>query len=152
MGTRSLTTFIQTYKSEKTGQRKTNKIVAMYRQYDGYPEGHGLELCKYLAGGDLVNGIGLGKNERMIFNGMGCLAASVVSHFKDGPGNIYLEAPRKMDWENYEYKVIGDFDTHELSVHVVTRGYMSKKGDYINKNKTLFKGSPKQVIEWINKK
>jgi hypothetical protein len=44
MGTRSLTTFISTWKDEKTGKVKNDKIVTMYRQYDGYPTGHGLQL------------------------------------------------------------------------------------------------------------
>ena len=88
MGTRSLTTFIETYKDNK-GKEKKEKIVTMYRQYDGYPTGHGIELAEFLASGKMVNGFGLGV-DHLQFNGMGCLSAQVVSHFKDGVGGFYL--------------------------------------------------------------
>jgi len=63
MGTRSLTTFIDTYTGKnKMGVPviKKEKIVTMYRQFDGYPEGHGLDLAEFLAGGKMVNGLGDG--------------------------------------------------------------------------------------------
>ena len=56
-------------------------IVNMYRQYDGYPAGHGLELAQFLTRGQLVNG--LTGNDTVSFNGMGCLAAAMVANFKD---------------------------------------------------------------------
>ena len=34
---------------------------------------------------------------------MGCLAAQTVKYLKDEPGQIYLQKPRNMDWEDYEY-------------------------------------------------
>ena len=40
MGTRSLTTFIDNNTKEE--------IVVMYRQYDGYPGGHGRDLLNFL--------------------------------------------------------------------------------------------------------
>ena len=36
MGTRSLTTFKEDHNNEE--------IVVLYRQFDGYPEGHGIDL------------------------------------------------------------------------------------------------------------
>ena len=42
MGTRSLT-----FVKEQNG-RKVSTYVCMYRQYDGYPSGHGLELAEFL--------------------------------------------------------------------------------------------------------
>jgi len=97
MGTRCLTVF-QTYDEE---------IVVMYRQYDGYVDGHGLELAEFLAGGLMVNGLASGE-ERKVFNGMECLSAQVIAHFKDGPGNIYLYPAKTRGYgENYIYMVKG---------------------------------------------
>ena len=110
MGTRSLTTFISTWKDEKTGKVKKDKIVTMYRQYDGYPSGHGKELAEFLVQGKLVNGIG--SNEpQLVFNGMGCLAAQVVAKFKNGTGNIYLHRGGTTKcWEEWRYEVISNED------------------------------------------
>lgn len=140
MGTRSITTFISSYKDEETGKRKTKKIVTMYRQYDGYPSGHGVELAEFLADGEVVNGYS--RTDKKIFNGIGCLTAQVVAHFKDGVGNIYLEAPRKPDWEDYAYEVIVDWDTKEITIKVISVGYESP-------NKTIFKGSPSELIKAV---
>lgn len=117
MGTRSLTTFIATWKDDK-GKVKNNKIVTMYRQYDGYPTGHGKELAEFIAQGKLVNG--LGADPALVFNGMGCLAAQVVAKFKTGPGNIYLHRGGATNcWEEYRYEVIGNEETNELTFKCV---------------------------------
>lgn len=139
MGTRSLTRFIETYKveNEKTKRKKTVKeeIVVMYRQYDGYPEGHGLELAEFLADGEMVNGIG--SNDKKVFNGMGCLAAQVVANFKSGPGGIYLHKAGTTDcWEEYDYHVIYNTDTKVLTIKCYTSG-----------GELLFEGTPKEFIE-----
>jgi len=78
MGTRALT-FV--YDGDKP-------IVNLYRQYDGYPTGHGAELAQFLDGFKIVNGIGAEKTR--IANGMGCLAAQMVAHFKDSVGGFYM--------------------------------------------------------------
>ena len=146
MGTRSLTTFVETYK-DNSGKKVKNEIVTMYRQYDGYMEGHGKDLADFLAGGELVNGIGM--DDKVVFNGMGCLSAQVVAHFKDGSGGFYLQRANKNSGEEYRYKVIGDFDTKEITIEVFEVGYVNAKGDYINKSKKIFSGSPKQLQEKV---
>lgn len=85
MGTRSTTIVLDEH---------NNRLVRMYRQYDGYPTGHGQELVDWLSSFDsVVNGIPLG-DERKLANGAGCLAAQMVGHFKSGhTGGIYLEPP-----------------------------------------------------------
>jgi hypothetical protein len=85
MGTRSLTV-VKEGKSE---------LLCMYKQYDGYPEGHGQDLVNFLAPITLVNGIS--DRKAIIANGMGCLAAQLVAHFKTEPGNIYLQVPGSRD-------------------------------------------------------
>ena len=97
MGTRSLTRFIEPY-TEKN-------IVTMYRQFDGYPNGHGLELAHFLKDFDIVNG--LSRNEtKSTANGMGCLSAQVIAHFKTEPGGIYLYgADASNVGEEYVYEI-----------------------------------------------
>ena len=101
MGTRSLT-FVY---SETNNGEKATPIINMYRQYDGYPSGHGAELAEFLSGGRLVNGLsGMGKERQ--FNGMGCLAAQMVANFKDGAGSFYLYPVTTTDCgQDYEYHV-----------------------------------------------
>ena len=62
MGTRSLTTFNSSYSNEE--------IVVMYRQYDGYPTGHGKELLEFLKGMTIVNGISAKENPNKFANGI----------------------------------------------------------------------------------
>tara|TARA_R100000234_G_C4956593_1_gene159846 strand:- start:435 stop:875 length:441 start_codon:yes stop_codon:yes gene_type:complete len=82
MGTRSLTVFNDTYENEE--------ICVLYRQYDGYPEGHGTDLLNFLKDMKVVNGINSENEKWKISNGMDCLAAQIVSHFKSGPGYFYI--------------------------------------------------------------
>ena len=84
-------------------------IVSIYNHWDGYPEGLGVQLAEYFDGKRVTNGLGSKDNEDLIFNGMGCLAASLVEHLKDGPGNVYIEDPeRPHGWIDYDYYVWGD--------------------------------------------
>ena len=95
MGTRSLT---YVYEGKKP-------VVCLYRQYDGYPSGHGAELAEFLMGYDIVNGFG--EKRAKLANGMGCLAAQMVAHFKTETGNFYLHAPLldRDDGQDFEYHV-----------------------------------------------
>ena len=114
MGTRSVTIVIH-----ESGQ----ELVRVYRQFDGYPDGHGLELAA-LCDRMIVNGIpgtvfklgpdGLptkDENEYHVSNGMSELAAQIVMGLKNNNkiGNIYLEAPQGPvnDWAEYIYIVSG---------------------------------------------
>lgn len=102
MGTRSLTVFRDEEKKE---------ICVLYRQYDGYPKGHGKDLLDFLKDGQGVNGFGNSDSKQ--FNGMGCLAAQVVAHFKKGVGDFYIYPAGARDaWEEYiyfiDYKKSGD--------------------------------------------
>ena len=142
MGTRSLTTFISTWKDEKTRKVKNDKIVTMYRQYDGYPTGHGLQLAEFLNQGKLVNGIGSNETQ-LVFNGMGCLAAQVVANFKEGAGNIYLHRGGTTGcWEEYRYEVIGNEETKELTLKCI---------EVHGKAKTLYEGSVQGFLEFLEK-
>jgi len=110
MGTRSLTYVYD----DKT------PVVCMYRQFDGYPSGHGSELARFLNGFEIVNGYGVVKPK--LANGMGCLAAQMIAFFKVGVGGFYLE-PVELGQnygQDYEYHVyrdsitILDYDRSEI--------------------------------------
>ena len=97
MGTRSLT-FV--YEGEMP-------IINMYRQYDGYPTGHGQELADFLLSGELVNGYS--EKQSVQFNGMGCLAAQMIANFKNSVGGFYIYSVDSTDcWQEYEYHVYED--------------------------------------------
>jgi hypothetical protein len=98
MGTRSLT-FVY--------DENSKPIIKLYRQFDGYPSGHGLELAEFLNSiEEITNGIRAGDRDRRTANGMGCLAAQMVSHFKKGVGEFYLHNVEGNDhWQDYEYHV-----------------------------------------------
>ncbi len=102
MGTRSLT-----FVYEKYGDVQ-KPVVNMYRQFDGYPTGHGAELAEFLSSGRLINGLdGIGKE--LQFNGMGCLAAQMVAHFKQSPGGFYIHPTDVTDCgQDYEYHVFAE--------------------------------------------
>jgi hypothetical protein len=100
MGTRSLTLVRDTEKSKD--------IIVLYRQYDGYPEGHGKDLSDFLADFAVVNGISSNTPKRAA-NGMGCLAAQIVAHFKTEIGNFYLYPSGTRDCgEEYIYTVYSE--------------------------------------------
>jgi hypothetical protein len=99
MGTRSLT-FVYDEQGEK--------IINLYRQFDGYPTGHGQELAEFL-------------NTTETYNGSGCLAAQLVSFFKKEPMNFYLYPLSAEDCgQDYEYHVYTD---GEIRVKIMDCGW-----------------------------
>ena len=134
MGTRSLTRFIL----QEGEERKP--IMCVYRQYDGYPQGHGKELADFLMSGEMVNGYGA--TEKRLFNGLGCLAAQFVAEFKQGVGNIYIEEPNAIGLgEEYIYEVIYKYP--ENAFGKIDDDCLTMTCIDVWKNKTIFKGNPK---------
>ena len=80
MGTRSLTAFKEDY-----GTPEEKEIALMYRQYDGYPRVHGMELAQFLSKGKVTKGYIIGDADAIFndYNGMGDLALQTVAHFKN---------------------------------------------------------------------
>ena len=76
MGTRSITTIFD----------QQTPIAAIYQQYDGDPTGVGQAIHEWAKGKRLVNGIRSNDNPNKIWNGAGCLAASLVAHLKEPAG------------------------------------------------------------------
>lgn len=85
MGTRTLL-----HIKEKGMESPT--LVTIYRQYDGYPDGLGLDILKAINMGDckIVNGYMLGDEIPQAFNTMGCLAAHIIGQLKTKIGNVYI--------------------------------------------------------------
>ena len=143
MGTRSLT-----FVYEKYGQVQ-KPVINMYRQFDGYPTGHGAELAEFLNGGRLVNGLdGIGKG--LQFNGMACLAAQMVSHFKKESGGFYLHPTDVTDCgQDYEYHVFLKKDELYIEVYNCGCNFFGVSGD---SRDLEFKGTLKQFTKFCKEK
>jgi hypothetical protein len=110
----------------------------LYKHYDGYPERLGVTLASYLKGYDISNGIPQGI-QGPIANGIGCLAAQLVSYLKEEPGNVYLQPPRNIDMEDYVYYIwvkeneeimISIFDQEEECIFVGDCNKLIEKYEY----------------------
>lgn len=139
MGTRSLT-----YVYDEQG----HKIINMYRQFDGYPTGHGAELAEFLNDGKMVNGLKLG-DEGTFFNGAGCLAAQMVAHFKSGSGGFYLYPTSVEDCgQDFEYHVYTD---GEIRVKIMDCGYNIFGMTQSEKYAPIFHGTLAQFTKYCEK-
>lgn len=96
MGTRSTTTVY-----DENGQ----PLVCLYRQYDGYYTAHGAELAKFLAEMRVVNGMGSSMPTK-VANGMGCLAAQLIAHFKKNVGSFYIVPVGNTQEYNYSIRYV----------------------------------------------
>lgn len=122
MGTRSITTIIDNQWGKST------KLCAMYRQFDGYPQapGHGKALFEFLKIMAPCNGLGGNPPKGKVWaNGAGCLAAQLIKHFKDGPGNFYMTTLGSS--EEYDYDVTFN-ENMTISVTVRSCGEQVFKG------------------------
>ena len=139
MGTRSKTFF---HFNSETANDPTNTGLIMYRQFDGYPEGAGLDIANACLNPDgdelvLVNGF---SDKYTQANGIGCLAATIVKNLKDGCGNIYLcdGNDKDLDWLDYYYTVSpSSGDTGDIIITC-----------YNYDGEIEFSGRP---LEWIKK-
>jgi hypothetical protein len=141
MGTRSLTYFYQDGKP----------FCGFYRQMDGYPDGHGVELGEILAPITLVNGYQMHMKAGTHANGPGCLAAQVIASLKNeqGLGGIYMIAPTPEEdsegWQEYEYHIFLD---------TVGEGFNSTFVGRIecrDPERVIFSGDFKSFLKWARK-
>ncbi|NPT59057.1 hypothetical protein [Paraburkholderia elongata] len=136
MGTRSLT-FVTTSDGEK--------LVNMYRQFDGYPSGHGAALFEFMKDMKIINGIS-GEKAGEAANGAGCLSAQMIAHFKDGIGGIYIYPVEAADvGQDYTYHVIV---TNKAFGSDAEPGIAVKVDSYSG---TLFEGNVKDFGEFCAK-
>ena len=107
MATRATVSIARREEGVSFSEKPDKTIVDIYHHYDGYPEGLGVKLASYLDDMKITNG--LGRDNDYVFNGLGCVAASLVAELKDGPGNVYIEdKDRPHGWLDYKYYVWGD--------------------------------------------
>jgi len=112
-------------------------LVNVYHHYDGYIDGVGHDLAEFLLSKKIVNGISSFDDKNKIANGFGCLIAQYISNVKEGPGNVYIYP---QDFEgNYNYDVIYNDWKDEIYIKVT------------HYDKVLFKGSPKELLEYKEK-
>jgi len=114
-------------------------IVNLYRQYDGYPSGHGAELAEFLGQfAAITNGIAVGETRRTA-NGMGCLAAQLIAHFKQTVGGFYIHSVDATDCgQDFEYHVYEQ--DGDICVRVKDRGCNMFGLTLSDRNEVLFDG------------
>lgn len=139
MGTRSSYAVIEEYRDENH-KKVTSKYMAMYVQYDGYPDGHPLDVAKWLSGGNVVNGIPMREDKKLIFNGSGCLAAQLVARMKVDVGNVYMQPfkHRGFSGEEYLYDIIVNLDRKDIKIIAY---------ELYNKKVKIFEGTPQEFCE-----
>ena len=135
MATRSLVRFATREEGVSFSEHPERVEVQVYKHYDGYPEGHPLDLAKFLKEFKIVSGLGI--DTYQMANGLGCLAAQYVAAFKMKAGDIYIENQDTQHGDiEYVTYVWGDngkniwmsiFDTYE--------------------KKCIFVGKPQQLID-----
>jgi len=89
-----------------------NFIANVYHHYDGFPEYLGAKLIE-LTNAPITNGIRLnsdGTRPKLgdVFNGVGCMVATVIAGLKTDIGNVYLYTENDFGncGEDYLYEVI----------------------------------------------
>ena len=139
MGTRSLTHIIDGEVNFKKTKPSNKTLLTLYRQYDGYLTGHGLDLAEFLQDISIVNGISEDTERKA--NGMGCLSAQLIAHLKDGVGNIYVYPPDSKDcWEEFTYYIYNEKIGEGVKIAVEGTD-----------NEILFNGTPGEFINKLNK-
>jgi len=107
MGTRATIHIAKREEGVSFSEIPEKKLVSIYKHYDGYPESLGVTLADYLDGKRIVNG--LGGDRSTVFNGLGCLAASLIAELKEEAGEVYIDNPDcPHSGLDYEYVVWGD--------------------------------------------
>ena len=136
MATRSLVRFAKREEGVSFNEHPEKVKVQIYKHYDGYPQGHPVDLAKFLNGFKIVNGLGM--DTYQIANGLGCLAAQYIAAFKMEPGDLYVESPEHSEHGDIEYVtyVWGDYG----------KGiWMSIFDTY--EDKCIFVGRPQELID-----
>ena len=123
-------------------------LMCLYRQFDGYPSGHGAELAEFLSGGKIVNGLRFGE-EGKFFNGMGDLAAQLVANFKKESGGFYLYPVSAKDCgQDYEYHILNVDGEFKIEVYYCGCNFFGISGDY--ESEVVFSGSLPEFVDFCN--
>lgn len=142
MGTRSKTSFI-----EKIGGKRQH-LVSVYQQYDGYIEGVGHDIARYILSKEICNGIRLGRDTSKLANGFGCLIAQFIRDFKTDVGGLYIIDEQAT--QEYNYNIIFDGDLYfngDFFTDKNTNDYFEIEVIDWN-NKLLYSGSLEGLLEF----
>ena len=147
MGTRSTITFCEKINDE------IQPLVSIYQQYDGYLEGVGKGLCKWLKNKIIVNGFSI-YDRRNIANGIGCLIAQYIKDNKDDVGNLYIYPIGEYCEEcDYNYSVIID-ESWTISLYETERKAEDITTIEVGNwgKKPFFKGTIQELLDYIEKR
>lgn len=144
MGTRSTITFYE---------KRDDKLIPyvnIYQQYDGYLEGIGEDLCKWLKNKIIVYGFSF-YDRRNIANGIGCLVAQYIRDNKEEVGNLYIYPIGECcEGCDYNYSVIIDeswiTSWHERKAEDIITIEVNNWG-----KKPFFKGTIQELLDYIEK-
>ena len=135
MGTRATISIARREEGVSFSEKPDKVMVSIYQHYDGYPEGLGVTLASYLDDKKITNGLPVDRNTP-VFNGLGCMAASIIAELKEEAGNVYIEDPeRKHGWIEYEYYIWGD-DHKDIWISI-----------FNEENGCIFVGKPDKLIK-----
>ena len=123
--------------------QEPSTYLGIYRQFDGYPEGMGLHLAMFLNDMTIVNGLNHDRNN--IANGPGCLAAQLVKHLKEGPGNVYIEPADLLGEEEFVYRVNVTYPSPSSRELYGAIRFTAWEGTM--KNVPFFDGTPAEFID-----
>ena len=132
MATRAMISIAKREEGVSFSEEPNQTIVDIYHHWDGYPEGLGVTLASYLNDYHIVNG--MGRENDNLFNGIGCMAASIVAELKDGPGDVYIEPRESHSWIDYHYYIWGDY-------------YKSIWISIFDGNECIFVGKPQALLD-----
>ena len=137
MGTRSIITFYDVHNGTET------KLVRIYQQYDGYLEGVGRELCEWLLGKKMIDGITFEQKSAQCTNGTGCLAAKFIHDFKKEIGGLYIVGDNYEN-QDYNYDVYINFNNDGFHLDEMTTIKVSNFDA-----EPFFVGSPSSLMSFI---
>lgn len=147
MGTRSITVVSERWQADQ----EYKPVATIYRHWDGYPEGHGVDLASFLDGLVLVNGIGSDMPEKFA-NGPGSLAAQLVSFLQEQGHNPNLCEHGSVMGQEYEYHVRCDyFGENAITVEVLDgpMTFFGMGGEECTNS--VFKGTVAEYCAWVKK-
>lgn len=116
MGTPHLTIFVD----------RCVQVCVLYGQFDGHFRSHGQRLKEFLTPFYLVNGYGSEDSQNSAANGIGCLAAQAVAHFKTGIGHFLLKssgANRNQEAYVYFVSMGSPIDNRKSAINIAAYCY-----------------------------
>lgn len=101
-----------------------NKYViycVLYKHWDGYINMFGINLLKYLSNINIFNNTNNFNNVNKninVANGVGCLFAQIIAHYKITPGDFYITAPVDDDYMDFKYYIDVDEYNKEIGIKI----------------------------------